>query len=119
MQSTVARCTLPAKRVTRDGVKLSSEQSDQLEQLCARLQVSAFAEAERGLEALETRPSPALIPALLPAFVPVALRGRAHEQGWVNRALRMLQAARAIGQRKRFGRSSRLFSRAARSRDRV
>src|SRR5690349_708733 len=91
MQSTAARCALLGSRATLDGVKLSTEQSDQLEQLCARLQIAAFAEAERLLDALETRPSPALIPALLPAFVPEALRGRAQPQSWMSRALGTLQ----------------------------
>ncbi|HEX6240007.1 MAG TPA: hypothetical protein VFZ61_03905 [Polyangiales bacterium] len=78
-------------------MKLSSEQSDQLEQLCARVQVSAFAEAERALDALETRRSPALVPALLPAFVPEALRGRTQAQSWVSRVLGTLQPSTSNG----------------------
>lgn len=49
------------------------------------------------LDALETRPSPALMPALLPAFVPEALRGRAQAQSWVSRALGTLQPSKRNG----------------------
>jgi hypothetical protein len=76
-------------------VKLSPGQNEQLDQLGAQLQASAFAEAERVLEALETRPSLALIPALLPAFVPETLRRRMHEQSWMNRALQTLQPTKS------------------------